>query len=304
MAVFSFFMTRIQANLLLLLASIIWGSTFVVQQVATGGLGAIMFTSSRFFLGGLVIFPIAFVQFKRKQRTDRKITQGEWAGMVFTGLALFTAAVLQQVGIFFTTIANAGFLTALYVPLVPVLAFLVLKTSIHWSVWPASIGCLVGTYIMSGAQELHLSVGDIWVISSAFFWATHVLLVGRMATKTQAPLVVAFVQFMTVAIAGLIVGVIVEKPVLADFSEAIFGIFYAGVLSVGAGFTLQVIAQRYSPSSDAAIILSGETVFAALAGFLFLGEKLSTAQLSGAALILAGILMVQLLPLYTSKKDN
>lgn len=293
-------MTRIQANLLLLLASMIWGSTFVVQQVATGGLGAIMFTSSRFFMGSLVILPLAYIQYKRKQRSQHKISRLDIIGMIATGLALFTAAALQQTGIFYTTVANAGFLTALYVPMVPLFAYLVMKTNVHWSVWPSSIGCLIGTYIMSGAQSLHLSAGDLWVIASAFFWAAHVLLVGRMATKTQAPLVVAFVQFISAASAGLIVGLIVEKPVLADFSGAAFGILYVGILSVGLAFTLQVVAQRYSPASDAAIILSAETVFAALAGLIFLGQGLSNQQLIGASLILLGILAVQLLPIYSS----
>jgi drug/metabolite transporter (DMT)-like permease len=295
-------MTRLQANLLLLLTAFLWGSTFDVQQVATGGLGAIMFTSARFFMGGLVILPIAYIQYKRIQRSQYVITRKHWLGMVVTGLALFCAAVLQQVGIFYTSVANAGFLTALYVPMVPIFAFLVLKSKIHWSTWPASIGCLVGTYVMSGAQSINLSAGDMWVIASAFFWAVHVLMVGSMATRTQAPLVVAAVQFMVCAAAGLVVGIIVEHPSPADFNDAYFGIFYAGILSVGTAFTLQVVAQRFSPAPDAAIILSAETVFAALSGFLFLGQGLSNDQLTGASLILASILMVQLLPLYNGSK--
>lgn len=291
-------MTRLQANLLLLLTAFLWGSTFVVQQVSTGGLGAIVFTSARFFMGGLVVLPLAYMQYKRTQRTLHTITPKYWLGMVITGIVLFAAAVLQQVGIFHTTVANAGFLTALYVPLVPFFAFFVLRTKVHWSVWPSSVGCLVGTYIMSGAQTLNLSPGDLWVIASALFWAIHVLMVGAMATRTQAPLVVAVVQFMVCSAAGLIVGIIVEQPTLADFSDAYFGIFYAGILSVGTAFTLQVVAQRFSPAPDAAIILSSETVFAALSGFIFLGQGLSANQLTGASLILAGILFVQLLPLY------
>ncbi len=255
-------------------------------------------------MGGLFVLPLALIQYKRKQRSQTKITGKDWLGMIITGLALFLGAVLQQVGIFHTTVANAGFLTALYVPMVPFFAFIILRTQVHWSIWPASIGCLVGTYIMSGAQSLNIGSGDLWVISSAFFWAAHVLLVGKMATKTQAPLVVAVVQFMTCSLAGLLVGIFVESPSFADFEGAYFGIFYAGILSVGTAFTLQVVAQRFSPAPDAAIILSSETVFAALAGFLFLGERLSTAQLSGAALILAGILMVQLIPLYVEKKTG
>ncbi len=295
-------MNRFQANMVLMLASIIWGTTFVVQQVGTGNLGAITFTSARFFMGALLVLPFAVLQFKRVNRGSRKISHNDWLGMIVTGLALFTAAVLQQVGIFHTTVANAGFLTALYVPMVPVFAFLILKKTVHWSVWPASIGCLIGTYIMSGADNLHLGTGDIWVISSAFFWATHMLLVGAMASRTQAPLVVAAVQFFICSLSGLIVGVLVEHPTFADFSGAYFGIFYAGILSVGIAFTLQVVAQRFTPASDTAIILSAETVFAALAGFIFLGERLSHEQLMGAGMILCGILAVQLLPIYKNRE--
>lgn len=297
-------MTRLQANLLLLLTALIWGSTFVVQQVATGDLGAIMFTSSRFFMGALIISPLAYIQYRRKQKTPFRITSRDWGGMIITGLALFCAAVLQQVGIFHTSVANAGFLTALYVPMVPLFAYILLKTSVHWSVWPSSVACLVGTYIMSEAQTVSLNAGDLWVISSAFFWAAHVLLVGAMATRTQAPLVVAVVQFLVCSFAGLVVGIIVEQPSLTDFSEAYFGIFYAGFLSVGIAFTLQVVAQRFSTASDAAILLSSETVFAALAGFIFLGEGLSSSRMFGASLIFGGILMVQLLPLYTFQHNR
>jgi drug/metabolite transporter (DMT)-like permease len=297
-------MNRLQANLLLLLASIIWGTTFVVQQVATGNLGAITFTSARFFMGALVVLPFAFIQYKRKQRTENKITAQHWLGMIATGLALFSGAVLQQVGIFHTTVANAGFLTALYVPMVPLYACVILKAKVHWSVWPAALCCLIGTYIMSGAEGLSVGKGDLWVISSAFFWACHVLLVGAMATRTQAPLVVAVVQFSVCSLAGGLVGFFVEGPVATDFNGAYFGIFYAGILSVGIAFTLQVVAQRSSPASDAAIILSAETVFAALAGFIFLGERLSLPQQGGAALIFCGILAVQLLPLYGQRKNR
>lgn len=294
-------MTRLYANLILTFVAMIWGSTFVVQQVGTGNLGAISFTSARFFMGGLMVLPFALLQLKNRQQEEKKISPPEWAGMVITGLALFTGAVLQQVGIFYTTVANAGFLTALYVPLVPLISFFVLKKKIHWSIWPASIGCLMGTYIMSGAVQLTINKGDLWVIASAFFWATHVVLVGIMASRSRAPLVVAVVQFFTCATAGLIIGLIFEQPLWSDFMGAAFGILYAGILSVGIAFTLQVVAQRYTPAADTAIILSSETVFAALAGLIFLNERLSQLQITGAAMILFSVLAVELLPMYASR---
>ncbi|MFH2092032.1 MAG: DMT family transporter [Pseudomonadota bacterium] len=295
-------MNRLQANMVLLFVSIIWGTTFVVQQVATGNLGAISFTSARFFMGALIVLPFAFIQLQHRQKNQGNIKPADWIGMVLTGIVLFSGAVLQQAGIFHTTVANAGFLTALYVPMVPIFAFFILNKHIHWVVWPSSIGSLVGTYIMSGANNLSINAGDVWVIAGAFFWAVHVILVGTMAKRTQAPLVVAVVQFFVCAIVALVAGFFLEHPKISDFFGAYPGILYAGILSVGFAFTLQVVAQRYTLEADAAIILSAEIVFAALAGFVFLGERLSQGQMVGAAIILCCILTVQLVPVYKKKK--
>lgn len=290
-------MSRLQANFILLFAAVIWGSTFVVQQIATGGLGALTFTASRFFLGTLFVLPFAIKQYRKVGRGERPIQKGDWLGMVLTGCMLFLGASLQQFGIFFTSVTNAGFLTALYVPLVPFIALVFLKKKIHWSVWPSAIACLIGTYIMSGAGSIELKSGDWWVIGSAVFWAAHVLFVGTMAAKTGAPIVLAGVQFFVCALLALIFGLVIEHPQLVDFTGSLYGILYGGLFSVGIAFTLQVVGQRYTNPADAAIILSTETVFAAVAGFIFLGERLTTLQLSGAALIFTGVLAVELLPM-------
>ncbi len=290
-------MNRLQANLLLALAAAIWGSSFVVQQIGTGNLGTISFTGARFLVGAFIVFPFAFNQFKRVERLERKFRPEDWRALVVTGIVLLAAAVLQQHGILRTSVTNSGFLTALYVPLVPFLGFFFLRRRVHFVVWPASICCFIGTYIMSGAQRLEFVDGDLWVISSTIFWAVHVMLVGALASKTRAPLVVAAAQFTVCGLTGLVLGYLVESPVMADFMGAIWGICYMGVFSVGMAFTLQVIGQRYTPAPDAAIILSTETVFAALGGILFLGEQLTISQVSGGALIFASIISVEILPL-------
>ena len=290
-------MNRLQANLVLTLAAIIWGSSFVVQQIGTGELGTITFTGARFLVGALVVLPFAIKQFLRVDQKERKFTSSDWLGLVVVGCVLFTAAALQQHGILRTTVTNSGFLTALYVPLVPVLGLIVLKRKVHFSIWPASICCFLGTYILSGAQEVELVAGDLWVISSTLFWATHVMLVGILASRTRAPLVVAAVQFMVCGFIGFVLGFIVESPSLSQILGAAWGICYIGIFSVGMAFTLQVVGQRFTPAADAAIILSSETVFAALGGMIFLCDRLSLLQLSGGVLILASILAVELLPI-------
>ncbi len=290
-------MTRLQANFLLLFAAMIWGSSFVVQQVGTGELGTITFTGCRFLVGGLLVLPFAYRQFGTVTGTDRKFIRSDWYGITITGFVLFLAAALQQHGILRTTVTNSGFLTALYVPLVPILGLLFLKRRVHFAIWPASLCCFLGTYILSGAKEVELAVGDLWVISSTIFWATHVTLVGIYATRTRAPLVVAALQFLVCGFVGLLLGLLIEKPGFDQILGAAWGIGYIGIFSVGMAFTMQVVGQRYTPAADAAIILSSETVFAAMGGMIFLGERLSLLQLSGGLLILASILAVELVPL-------
>ena len=297
-------MSRLQANGLLLLAAVIWGSTFVVQQVGTGGLKTMSFTGIRMLVGAFFVLPFAWRQYRRLVQTGTSIEGSGWFGIVCTGVVLFTAAALQQYGIFHTTVTNAGFLTALYVPLVPIISLLVLRRKIHWSAWPASVLCLVGTYIMSGAQAIDLRIGDVWVIGSSFFWACHVILVGTMAVKTKAPIVVACGQFFVCGICGTVLGIVFEQPSFVDLQTGLFGILYAGMLSTGIGFTLQAIAQRFTHEADAAIILSSETVFAALAGFIFLSERLTALELTGASLIFIGIMAVQLLPMLRNKAQQ
>lgn len=290
-------MNRLQANGLLLLAAVIWGSTFVVQQVGTGGLKTMSFTGIRMLVGAFFVLPFALRQYRRLVRTEQSFDASGWFGIFCTGVVLFTAAALQQYGIFHTTVTNAGFLTALYVPLVPIISLLILRRKIHWSAWPASVLCLGGTFIMSGAQSIDLRIGDLWVIASSLFWACHVILVGTMAVRTKAPLVVACGQFFVCGMCGTILGIVIEQPSLVDLQSGMFGILYAGMLSTGIGFTLQVVAQRFTHEADAAIILSSETVFAAVAGFVFLGERLTTLELAGASMIFIGIIAVQLLPM-------
>ncbi len=289
-------MNRLQANSLLALTAAIWGSSFVVQQVGIGNLGTISFTGARFFVGALIVFPFAFRQFRRVEKVERKFRLKDWLSLLATGIVLFTAAALQQHGILRTTVTNAGFLTALSVPMVPFLGLFFLRRRVHFVVWPASIGCFIGTYIMSGAKGLEFAEGDLWVIASTIFWAVHVMLVGAMAVITRAPLVVAVVQFAVCGIIGLIFGYFIESPVMADFSGAILGICYVGIFSVGMAFTFQVVGQRYTPAADAAIILSSETIFAALGGMLILGERLTIMQFLGGALIFSSIIAVELLP--------
>jgi drug/metabolite transporter (DMT)-like permease len=292
-------MTRLQANLLLLVTAVIWGSTFTVQQLAMQHIGPMLYTGARFLLGALVVLPFALSQAGRLSRDeDWRLNRLDVFGLAALGTVLFFGALLQQIGIKYTTVANAGFLTALYVPLVPVLALIFLKQAPHWAVWPSAIGCTAGAYILSGGDVTAIRAGDLWVIAGALFWAVHVLLIGIMARRTGAPYVVACAQFAVCAVLGLVWGWATEPASLEILLAAMPYTFYAGVFSVGIGFTLQVVAQRHTPAPDAAIILSSETVFAAVTGVVFLGEVLGVPEITGCGLILAGVLAVELVPLW------
>ncbi|MDM4765376.1 DMT family transporter [Pelomonas sp. SE-A7] len=290
-------MSRVQANLLLVFIALIWGSAFVAQAQGMADVGPMLFTGVRFLIGALVVAPLAWMDWRKLKREDKQPSPRDWRRIVGLGLLMLLGAALQQIGIVSTTVTNAGFLTALYVPLVPVLSWLWLRHLPHWSVWPGALACLVGAFLLSGAHELNIGAGDLWVIASAIPWAVHVLLVGRVADKLAAPFLVAFGQFVVCGLLALAWALMMEPVSLAGLKVAAGPIAYTGVLSVGIAFTAQVVAQRYAHAADAAIILSSETLFAAVFGYLLMGDRLSSAGLLGCGLILVSMLAIQLLPL-------
>lgn len=294
-------MTRIQANLLLLAVALVWGSAFVAQAHGTESLGSFTFTGIRFLLGACVISPLVLRDIRMISRRPVKPGRRDFVGVLMLGLLLALGAVFQQIGITGTTVTNAGFLTALYVPLVPLISWLILRARPHWSVWPASIGCLLGTWMLSGAGALSLSVGDAWVIASSLFWALHVIFVGRVADRLAAPFLVACGQFVVAGVACMVWAGFAETITLAAIREATLPILYTGIISVGFAYTGQVVGQRYADAADAAIILSAETLFAALFGFLLMGDRLSSTGVAGCVLIFVCIIAVQLLPMMGSK---
>ena len=290
-------MSRPFANLALLFTAAIWGGAFVVQKLGGAHLGPMMFTGVRFLVGALVVLPFALRAW-RGARIDRR----DGLVMLAVGGALFAGSVLQQIGINHTTATNAGFLTTLYVPLVPLLVFAVARTMPHPVLWPAAAGCVAGTWMLSGGGTLDFAPGDLWVLASAVFWAVQVSLIGAVSARTGAPTLVAFVQFLICGVLSTAWGVASEPTTLADLSNAGWAIFYTGVLSSGVAFTIQAVGQRYTAAADAAVILSSEAVFAALAGAVVLGEQLSAQQMLGCAVILACILAVELLPAWLTPR--
>jgi len=289
-------MSRLRANTLLLLAALIWGSAFVGQSLGMVGVGPLTFTGVRFVLGALVVAPLAWREWQALRAAGLSPGRAEALWVVLLGSLLCIGVVMQQVGLMTTSVTHAGFLTALYVPLVPLLAWTFQRQLPHWSVWPAAAGCLLGVWLLTGASLTSLAAGDWWVLASALPWAVHVLLVGQVANRLRGAYLLACGQFAVCGLVSGALGLATEHLDPAGLRLAAGAIAYTGVLSVGVGFTLQVIAQRHAQPADAAIILSSETVFAALFGAWFMGDRLSATGLLGCALILACILAVQILP--------
>jgi drug/metabolite transporter (DMT)-like permease len=298
-------MGRWRANGLMLLAAVIWGSAFVGQVQGMEGVGPLAFTGLRFLLGAAVVAPLAWREWRQLEAGGQLPGAREWRHVGLLGALLTTGVVMQQIGLTATTVTNAGFLTALYVPLVPLIAWLLHRESPDWTVWPAALGCLAGTWLLAGGGSLaalEIGSGDAWVIASSLPWAFHVLWVGRVANRMRGAYVLAWAQFLVCGAVATGVGLAIEPVSWDGIRVAAGAIAYTGVLSVGVAFTMQVVGQRHAPPADAAILLSSETLFAAVFGAWLMGDRLGPAGLAGCATILGSILLVQLHPLLAARR--
>lgn len=292
-------MTRLTANTLLLLAAAIWGSAFVAQSTAMDSMGPLAFTGVRFLIAAAVVAPFAYREHRRY--TDVPLSARHIGSFVLIGLVFFFAIAIQQVGIVVTSVTNAAFLTSVYVVIVPVLSFLVFRERLHPVSIPAALVTLFGIWLLGGAGLDDLNWGDGAMLICAVFWALHVGLIGRVGTSSGRPLALSTAQFLMVGVIGLALGFVFEDVSLSAIRGAGFELFYTAVVSGGLAFTLQVVAQRWTRASDAAILLSSEALFGALFGALLLGERLDGLGLAGCALIFLAILTVQLVPMLTRR---
>lgn len=290
-------MSRLQANFLLLITAFIWGTAFVAQQTGMEDIGPFYFTGLRFVLGGLVVLPLGLREMKKLRERGGELSRNHWLGMILCGVFLYCGSLFQQIGLESTSVTNAGFLTGLYVPLVPIIMLVFLRKAPHWSIWPAALGCMVGTYFLSGGSFSTFSIGDFWVLAGSVFWALQVITIGYVVKSAGTPVLVAAVQFLSCAVFGMFGAALMETTTIDAIIAAGPEILYAGVLSIGVAFTLQAVAQAHTPQADAAIIMSGEIVFAAIAGAIIQGDRLSTEGYFGCAIMFACILSVELLPL-------
>jgi len=281
-----------------LLCTIIWGTTFIAQDTGMDNIGPFTFNAVRFFVGFLAIVPLAFLFELKKFKSEFKLDFKTFAILSFLiGLSLFLGSALQQVALLYTDVANAAFFTIFYVPMVPIIIFFFKKKLFHWSVWPSVVLCLIGGYLLTNFHDATIRLGDALVVLGALFWSTHIIFTGIIVTKYNLPLTLGAIQTLLVAIFSFMIGIVYEEFIIKNILNEIDSILYAGILSGGFAFVLQIYAQKNITPAPAAIIFSLEGVFATIAAWFLLNQILGVNNLLGCFFILCGVLLSQLLPL-------
>jgi drug/metabolite transporter (DMT)-like permease len=283
----------LKSDALLLLTAVIWGFAFVAQRLGMEYVGPFTFNGVRFLLGSLVLIPFVLRGgiARYAASTDAGLRKTITGGSI-AGIALFAGASLQQVGLVYTTAGKAGFITGLYVVIVPILG-LFIRQQTNAGTWLGAMLAAMGMYLLSVTEHFTIAFGDLLELAGAFFWAGHVLIIGWLSPRMN-PIRLALVQFATCGMLSLIVAAAFEEITFPGLRQATVPILYGGALSVGIAYTLQVVAQRKAHPAHAAILLSLEAVFAALGGWLILEETLGARGLLGCGLMLTGMLLSQL----------
>jgi drug/metabolite transporter (DMT)-like permease len=295
-------MSKTTSLLSALLCTFIWGTTFIAQDTGMDNIGPFTFNAVRFFIGFLAITPLVFLFELKKYKSEFKSDIKTFINLTFLiGLSLFLGSALQQVALLYTDVANAAFFTIFYVPIVPIIIFLFKRTSIHWSVWPSVVLCLIGGYLLTNFYDATVRLGDSLVNLGALFWSTHIIFTGIIVKKYDLPLTLGAAQTLIVALFSSLIALIYEEFIYIDIMKEINSILYAGILSGGFAFVLQIYAQKNISPAPAAIIFSLEGVFATIAAWYILNQVLDINNLLGCFFILCGVLLSQLVPLVQKK---
>ncbi len=276
---------RVKADLTLVLVTVIWGSAFAVMRVAAGHGSIFILNGLRFILGGVLLLPFASL----KKAFNRETL----VYVVLAGFALYVGVGLQQAGMVTTTAGKAGFITSLNVVIVPLILWGAWKERPARITWAAVGMAIAGAYLLSAGGSFKIQAGDVLIFIGSFFWALHIVVVSKVQGKMPARSF-ALGQFVVCGLLNLVSGIFVEHPALADMLAIIPAILYTGIFSIAIAFTLQVMAQKHTPANDAALIMSMESVFAVLFGWLFLRESLLPVQIAGCIFILAAVVLVQI----------
>ena len=291
---------QIRNTLLLALTALVWGSAFVAQSVGAEHVGPFTFLASRSYLGGIVLLPVIAAMNARSKRSSGVSllpkSSGDKKRLLLGGIScgffLFLASTAQQIGVGATTAAKAGFITSMYVLIVPILT-LFMGRKVDKKIWLCVVLGVIGLYLLCMVGGLSLSRGDSMVLLCAFLFSGHILMVDHFSPKMDG-VQLSCIQFFVTALLSTICMLLFESPTVADLQAAALPILYAGILSSGVGYTLQIVAQKGLNPTIASLAMSLESVFSALAGWVLLGQGLSLRELSGCALMFAAIVLAQL----------
>ncbi len=290
-------MSKSLSMLCALLCTFIWGTTFIAQDTGMDKIGPLTFNGARFFIGFLSIIPLALIFENSKIIIQISKKKSEFFKLLFwIGLFLFLGTYVQQAALLFTDIANAAFFTVFYVPMVPIILFLFYKKNIHWGIWPSIFLCIAGVYLLSDFSDASVRLGDGLVLLCAIFWSLHIIFIGKFIKIFDIPLFFGALQALVVAIFSFSFGFIFENIEFQNILHEIYSIIYAGILSGGIAFTLQIYAQKNIHPTPSAIIFSLESVFAAIAAWIILDQFLEIDNIIGCIFILTGVVISQLIP--------
>ena len=298
-------MNKTMSFLSALFCTFIWGTTFIAQDTGMDKIGPLTFNASRFFIGFLSIFPFAIIYERKKIVSEINRDKNLFYKLLFfIGLFLFLGTYVQQAALLYTDVANAAFFTIFYVPMVPIILFLFYSKSIHWSIWPSVIFCIIGVYLLSDFSNATIRLGDSLVIMCAFFWSLHIIFIGNFIKNFDLPLFFGSLQALVVSFFSISFALVFETITIENILNESVSIIYAGALSGGIAFTLQIYAQKNISATPAAIIFSLESVFAAIAAWFILDQILDINNIIGCILILVAVIFSQLLPQYNFKFKN
>ena len=283
----------------LVVCTLIWGTAFIAQATGMDNIGPFTFNSARFYVGFLAVAPCVFLFEKKKIKQQIKNKTSEFLKLIIpVGIFLFLGCIFQQVSLLYTDVANSAFFTIFYVPMVPIIVYFLFSEKLHWSIWPSVFACVLGGYFLSDINNVEVRFGDTLVLIGAVFWALHIIYIGKIILKFDLPFFIALMQNLIVATLSFVLVLIFEEIDFSKIKLETIEILYAGILSGGAAFALQLFGQKNISAAPAAIVMSLEGVGAAISAWIILSQILGINNIIGCLLILGGVLLSQLAPIY------
>ena len=293
---------KLLGNSLLLFTAMIWGTAFVFQRVGMESIEPVTFNAARMALAAVFVGSVSFLLWKKEKKSaspartaeeQRRYSRNTVIGGVCCGCFLSAASILQQMGLVYTTAGKAGFITAMYILLVPITGSLLFRKRNTWLVWLAVLFGVAGMYFLCITEEFRLSHGDTLICLCALFFAFHILCCDHFAPRGD-PIRISAIQFATATVISAVAAAVFETPTPEKIASALMPILYCGLVSGGIGYTLQIVAQKYTDPTIASLLMSMESVFAMIAGTVLLGEQMTARELTGCLIMFVAIVLVQI----------